>query len=60
MMNIQLIPVVASGTGKSSEIPARKPWKLSEILNEAVAVLSLSLRPTLGAATFLMWLVGLV
>ena len=60
MMNIQLIPVLAANSGNSASVPAKKPRKLSEVLNEAVVVIFFSLGPALGATIFLMWFGGIV
>jgi hypothetical protein len=59
MVNLQLIPVFASGGKKNAEVPFGKPRKLTETLMEVVVVLFFSLGPVLGAALFLMWFGGL-
>ena len=60
MLNIQLIPVLASSGGHSAGVPAKQPRKLMDNLNEAVVVVFFSLGPALGAAIFLLWFGGLM
>lgn len=58
-MNIPLVPVLAAGGKHDTELPARRPRKLTDTLNEAVVIVFFSLGPAIGATIFLMWFCGL-
>ncbi len=60
MASLQLIPVLTTGGGSGSAVPAKPSKSLSEILNEAVVVIFFSLGPALGATIFLLWFGGLL
>lgn len=60
MMNIQLIPVLATSGDNAAAVPTKKPRKLADTLNEMVVVIFFSLGPAIGATIFLMWFGGLM
>jgi len=60
MMNIQLIPILATSGEHAAAVPVKKPRKLADTLNEMVVVIFFSLGPAIGATIFLMWFGGLM
>jgi hypothetical protein len=60
MASFLVTPVLSTAGGHAPGLPAKDVRNASDVLNEFVVVLFLTLGPVLGAVIFLTWLGGLL